>query len=60
MIYVHGDHSLVARGLQTGALGFVLKLSAGDDLVPAIRAALRGERLVSEALHFEDERAQAR
>ena len=54
LVTVHGDRSLVARGLQTGALGFVLKLSAGDDLVPAIWAALRGERHVSGALHFED------
>ena len=60
LVTVHGDRSLVARGLQTGALGFVLKLSAGDDLVPAVWAALRGERLVSESLHFDDERAQAK
>jgi DNA-binding NarL/FixJ family response regulator len=54
LVTVYGDASLVARGLETGALGFVLKLSAGEDLVPAIHAALRGERHVSEALHFED------
>ena len=54
LVTVHSDQSLIARGLQTGALGFVLKLSAGDDLVPAIRAALRGERHVSGALHFEE------
>src|SRR5262245_60218920 len=58
-VSMYGDPMLVARGLQTGALGFVLKLSAGDDLVPAIRAALRGERHVSVALHYEDLRAQA-
>lgn len=54
LVTVYGDPSLVARGLETGALGFVLKLAAGEDLVPAIHAALRGERHVSEALHFED------
>jgi DNA-binding NarL/FixJ family response regulator len=57
LVTVHGDRGLVARGLQTGALGFVLKLSAGDDLVPAIRAALRGERHISSSLHFELEKA---
>ena len=36
---------LVERGLSAGALGYVLKLAAGDELVPAVRAALRGERL---------------
>jgi DNA-binding NarL/FixJ family response regulator len=60
LVTVHGDRSLVARGLQTGALGFVLKLSAGDDLVPAVRAALRGERHVSCSLHFEDEKRHQR
>jgi DNA-binding NarL/FixJ family response regulator len=60
LVTVHGDLCLVARGLETGALGYVLKLSAGDDLVPAIHAALRGERHVSHALHFEDEKTQSR
>jgi DNA-binding NarL/FixJ family response regulator len=46
---------MVARGLAAGALGYVLKLSAGDDLIPAIHAALRGERHVSGALHFDDQ-----
>jgi DNA-binding NarL/FixJ family response regulator len=60
LVTVHGDHGLVARGLQTGALGFVLKMSAGDDLVPAIHAALRGERLVSRSLHFEEDRTHVK
>ena len=41
---------LVERGLATGALGYVLKRAAGDELMPAVRAALRGERHVSRAL----------
>ena len=60
LVTVHGDPSLVTRGLETGALGYVLKCSAGDDLVPAIHAALRGEVHVSDALHFEFERAHSR
>ena len=40
LISVHADPVLVARGLATGALGYVLKLAAGDDLVPAVHAAL--------------------
>ena len=59
LVSVHGDPSLVTRGLESGALGYVLKCSAGDDLVPAIHAALRGERHVSGALHFEDERTHS-
>ena len=44
-VTIHGDSSLVERGLSAGALGYVLKLAAGDELVPAVRAALRSERL---------------
>ena len=53
-VTVHGDPLLVERGLATGALGYVLKCAAGDDLIPAVHAALRGERHVSRALHFPD------
>jgi DNA-binding NarL/FixJ family response regulator len=59
-VTVHADHGMVARGMETGALGFVLKMSAGDDLVPAVRAALRGELYLSSTLHFEDQRAALR
>jgi DNA-binding NarL/FixJ family response regulator len=45
-VTVHGDALVVQTGLATGALGYVLKLVAGDELVPAVRAALRGERHV--------------
>ena len=49
-VTVNGDTSLVERSLSTGALGYVLKLAAGDELVPAVRAALEGERYVSRTL----------
>ena len=34
------------QALAAGALGFVTKLSADDDLLPAVHAAYRGERFV--------------
>ena len=43
-VTVHADPQLVRRGLAVGALGYVLKVSAGEELVPAVWAALRGER----------------
>jgi DNA-binding NarL/FixJ family response regulator len=46
-VTVHNDPEVVRQGLATGALGYVLKLVAGDELVPAIFAALRGERHVT-------------
>jgi DNA-binding NarL/FixJ family response regulator len=44
---VHADSMMLRSGLALGAFGYVLKVRAGDDLVPAIRAALRGELHVS-------------
>jgi len=46
-VTVHSDPALVERGLSVGAQGYVLKLAAGDELVPAVYSALRGERHVS-------------
>jgi DNA-binding NarL/FixJ family response regulator len=46
-VTVHCDPLLAERGLKVGALGYVLKRTAGDELVPAVRSALRGERHVT-------------
>lgn len=50
LVTVHSEPILVERGLAAGALGYVLKDSAGDELVPAIHAALGRERYVSRTL----------
>jgi DNA-binding NarL/FixJ family response regulator len=39
----------VQRALNTGALAFVRKASAAEHLLPAARAALRGQRFVSDS-----------
>jgi DNA-binding NarL/FixJ family response regulator len=44
---VHADSALLRSSLAAGAYAYVLKMRAADDLVPAIRAALRGELLIS-------------
>jgi DNA-binding NarL/FixJ family response regulator len=46
-VTVYNDAALVQKGLATGALGYGLKLTAGEELVPAIHAALRGQQHVS-------------
>lgn len=46
----HADPDLLAQALEAGAKGYVLKASAAADLVPAIHAALRGERFISSAV----------
>lgn len=51
-VTVHAENALVTRCLGTGALGYVLKDAAGDDLVAAIEAALRDERYISGDLHW--------
>ncbi len=50
LVTVHSEPILVERGLAAGALGYVLKDAAGDELVAAVRAALGGHRYVSRAL----------
>jgi DNA-binding NarL/FixJ family response regulator len=44
LVTVHDDAELANRTYAAGALAYVVKLTASRDLVPAIRAALRGER----------------
>ena len=44
---VHADHTMLRSALAVGAYGYVLKVRAGDDLVPAIKAALRCELHIS-------------
>ena len=44
---VHADRTMLRRSLAAGAFGYVLKVRVGEDLVPAIRAALKGELLIS-------------
>ena len=36
----------VYRALQSGALGYILKSSPGEQLIPAIRAVMRGEKWI--------------
>jgi DNA-binding NarL/FixJ family response regulator len=47
LVTVHDDSELAERGYAAGALACVLKLTAADELVPAVRTAIRGERHVS-------------
>ena len=47
LVTVHADPLLAERGLAAGAIGYVLKRQAGDELIPAVQSALRGEHYVS-------------
>ena len=47
LVTVQDDPELAERGYAAGALAYVSKHSAGHELVPAVHAAMRGERYVS-------------
>jgi DNA-binding NarL/FixJ family response regulator len=49
-VSVHNERCVVNSGIAAGGLGYVLKLAAGDDLVPAVRAALLGQVHISKSL----------
>ena len=59
-VTVQCDASVVERSLAEGALGYVVKVVAGDELVPAVHAALRGKRHVSGIAGFTEDRADWR
>jgi DNA-binding NarL/FixJ family response regulator len=47
---VNDDPDFVDAALSTGALGYVLKCSARQDLIPAIHQAVDGKRFVSPSI----------
>jgi DNA-binding NarL/FixJ family response regulator len=51
LVTVHADPLLAERGMTVGAMGYVLKRLAGDELIPAVQSALRGEHYVSHVLN---------
>jgi DNA-binding NarL/FixJ family response regulator len=46
-VTVSAERAMLRRGLAAGAVGYVLKIKAGEDLAPAVRAALRGDVYIS-------------
>ncbi len=49
MLSMHREPEVVQSALDAGALAYVHKLTAGDDLIPAIHCALAGKRFVSDS-----------
>ena len=50
VLTMHHDAEMAARALRAGASAFLLKLSAGDELLTAIRQALEGRTYLTPAL----------
>jgi len=49
-VTIHAEPMMVENALSIGALGYVLKLEAGDELLPAVHSALAGRRYISQGL----------
>ena len=49
---VHDDRAMAQRALCLGALGYVLKDDAGEELLPAVRAAQAGRLHLSESIRL--------
>ncbi len=50
VLSVHDDPSVVYEAMAGGAKGYVLKRTAGTDLIPAAETVLKGHRYVSPCL----------
>jgi DNA-binding NarL/FixJ family response regulator len=49
-VTVHDDRAMAQRALHLGALGYVLKNDAGEELLNAVRAAQAGQQHLSESI----------
>jgi DNA-binding NarL/FixJ family response regulator len=50
ILSMHPEEQFAVRAMRAGAAGYLTKECAGDELVLAIRKALRGEKYISSAL----------
>ena len=60
MLSMHSSAEHVFRALEAGAVGFVLKESAGEEVAAAVRAAHAGRRYLSRAIAALELTAQSR
>jgi DNA-binding NarL/FixJ family response regulator len=52
---VHDDPDYATAAFETGALGYVVKSRLVPDLLPAVRAALAGQRFLSPSVRLDQE-----
>ena len=50
MLSMHGTARLVIQALEAGASGYLLKGSASEEVVEAVRSVLRGQRYLSQKI----------
>jgi two-component system, NarL family, nitrate/nitrite response regulator NarL len=52
ILSIHREQEVVQNALEAGVMAYVHKLSAGEDLIPAIHCALAGRRFVSDSCKY--------
>jgi len=50
LLTAHKDRSIVEKGFLAGAKGFVLKLTADEDLIDAVYEVINGNRYISPSI----------
>lgn len=50
ILSMHASHEHIYRAVQAGVLGYLLKESAGQELIKAVRAVAAGQRYLSQSL----------
>jgi DNA-binding NarL/FixJ family response regulator len=50
VLSIHGTSEYIYRALQAGVMGYLLKESAGQELIQAVRSAFKGERYLSQRI----------
>ena len=50
ILTAHGEPELVQIARSAGVRGYVLKMDAAEDLIPAVRSAVQGEPFVSRSI----------
>lgn len=51
MLTMYNEWDLVRSSLEAGILGYVLKVDAGEELIPAIRRVVNGQTYLSRRVH---------
>lgn len=51
-ITVHGEPQMVTHAMELAPCAYVLKADAGEDLLPAVHAAMERRRYVSASIHY--------
>lgn len=56
LLTVYDNPRLIETALEAGVLGYVLKATAGEELIPAIEAALQGAVFISRRIQHPNRR----